>query len=123
MPTHFKAIFLQAREHNKLGEINIAKEFITKGLSICNELGNEEYIHHFTILKAINNNVPTEELEKIILEGITYFDKESLYNYTQEYTEKLAVKFNSENNYVKASKYFQTALQAKEKTFEKGVLK
>ncbi|PFU01575.1 hypothetical protein COK81_02000 [Bacillus thuringiensis] len=123
MPTHFKAIFLQAREHNKLGEINIAEEFITNGLRICTELGNEEYIHHFAILKALNDNVPTEELEKVILEGINYFDKESLYNYTQEYTEKLAVKFNSENNYVKASKYFETALQAKEKTFEKGVLK
>ena len=123
MPTHFKAIFLQAREHHKLGEINIAGELLTKGLNICTELNNEEYIHHLTILKALNNNVPTEELEKIILEGINYFDKESLYNYTQEYTEKLAVKFYGENNHVKASEYFYTALQAKEKTFEKGALK
>ncbi|WP_026590591.1 Rap family tetratricopeptide repeat protein [Bacillus sp. UNC437CL72CviS29] len=123
MPTHFKAIFLQAREHHKLGEINIAEELLTNGLNICTELNNEEYIHHFTILKALNNNVPTEELEKIILEGINYFDKESLYNYTQEYTEKLAVKFYGENNHVKASEYFYTALQAKEKTFEKGALK
>ncbi|PDY44245.1 Rap family tetratricopeptide repeat protein [Bacillus pseudomycoides] len=123
MSTHFKAIFLQAREHHKLGEINITEELLIKGLNICTELNNEEYIHHFTILKALNNNVSTEELEKIILEGITYFDKESLYNYTQEYTEKLAVKFYSENNHVKASEYFHTALQAKEKTFEKGALK
>ncbi|MBO1625840.1 Rap family tetratricopeptide repeat protein [Bacillus arachidis] len=123
MLTHFKALFLQAREHHKLGEINIAGELLTKGLNICTELNNEEYIHHFTILKALNNNVPTEELEKIILEGINYFDKESLYNYTQEYTEKLAVKFYGENNHVKASEYFYTALQAKEKTFEKGALK
>ncbi|MCI0766825.1 Rap family tetratricopeptide repeat protein [Bacillus sp. TL12] len=123
MSTHFKAIFLQAREHRKLGEINIAEELLIKGLNICAELNNEEYIHHFTILKALNNNISTEELEKIILEGITYFDKESLYNYTQEYTEKLAVKFYGENNHVKASEYFHTALQAKEKTFEKGALK
>ncbi len=122
-PMHFKAIFLQAREHHKLGEINVAEELLIKGLNICTELNNEEYIHHFTILKALNNNTTAEGLEKIIFEGITYFDKESLYNYTQEYTEKLAVKFYSENDHVKASEYFHTALQAKEKTFEKGALK
>ncbi|KEK26102.1 tetratricopeptide repeat protein [Bacillus gaemokensis] len=123
MPTHFKALFLQAREHHKLGETNIAEELVTKGLKICNEIENVKYIHHFTILKALNNNVPVEELEKIICEGITYFDTESLYNYTQEYAEKLAVKFYEENNYMKASKYFYIGLQAKEKTFEKGALK
>ena len=47
---------------------------------------------HFKILESLNNNESTEDLEKIILEGIAYFDKESLYNYTQEYSEKLAVK-------------------------------
>ncbi|WP_242310385.1 hypothetical protein [Bacillus cereus group sp. BfR-BA-01331] len=123
MPTHFKAIFLQAREHSKLGETNIAEEFITKGLKLCTELNNEEYILHFKILKSLNNNDSTEDLEKIIIEGITYFDKESLYNYTQEYSEKFAVKLYDENNHVKASEYFHKALQAKEKTFEKGALK
>lgn len=122
-PSHFKALFLQAREHHKLGEINIAEELITKGLSICIELNNEEYIYHFKILKAVNNNVSADELEKIILEGIIYFDKETLYNYTQEYSEKLAIKFYEVENHAKASKYFHMGLQAKEKTFEKGALK
>ncbi|MDC2867716.1 Rap family tetratricopeptide repeat protein [Bacillus sp. BP-3] len=122
-PTHFKAIFLQAREHHKLGDTNIAKEFIEKGLKICNEIGNTEYTHHFTILQVLNNNAPTDELEKIFHEGITYFKKESLYNYTQEYAEKLAVKFYEEDNLIRASKYFYIGLQAKEKTFEKGALK
>ncbi|KWU67550.1 histidine kinase [Bacillus mycoides] len=123
IPTHFKATFLQAREHSKLGEINIAEELIKKGLKVCTELNNEEYILHFKNLNSFNNNESTEDLEKIILEGITYFDKESLYNYTQEYSEKLAVKFYDENNHIKASEYFHKALQAKEKTFEKGALK
>ncbi|MEH7464261.1 hypothetical protein V7166_20005 [Bacillus thuringiensis] len=123
MPTHFKAIFLQAREHHKLSETNIAEELLTKGLNICIELNNEEYIHHFTILKALNNDVLAEELEKIILEGITYFDKESLFNYTQEYAEKLATKFFKESNHIKASEYFNKGLEAREKTFEKGALK
>ncbi|MBO1582972.1 tetratricopeptide repeat protein [Bacillus sp. XF8] len=123
IPNHFKAIFLQAREYTKLNEINIAEELITKGLKVCTKLNNEAYIQHFTILKALNNNVPTRELEKIILEGITYFDKELLFNYTQEYAEKLALRFYEEDNHVKASKYFHMGLQAKTKTFEKGALK
>ncbi|MGE6365739.1 hypothetical protein ACQKD9_18455 [Bacillus paramycoides] len=123
IPTHFKAVFLQAREHFKLGETNISKELIDRGLNICIELENEEYIHHFSILKAINNNVSIKELETIILKGITYFDKESLYSYTQEYAEKLAVEFYDDANYMKASEYFYKALQAKEKKMEKGALK
>ncbi|MEH7815106.1 hypothetical protein [Bacillus toyonensis] len=122
-PTHFKALFLQAREHSKLDETIIAEGLIQKGLKICTELNNEEYIYHFKILNELNNNVGSEELETIILKGITFFDKELLYNYTQEYSEKLAVKFYSENNHIKASEYFHKALQAKEKTFEKGALK
>ncbi|EJR82577.1 MULTISPECIES: RapH N-terminal domain-containing protein [Bacillus] len=122
-PTHFKALFLQAREHSKLDETSIAEGLIQKGLKICTELNNEEYIYHFKILNELNNNVASEELETIILKGITFFDKELLYNYTQEYSEKLAVKFYSENNHIKASEYFHKALQAKEKTFEKGALK
>lgn len=122
-PAHFKAIFLQAREHFKLGETNIAEELIDRGLNICMELENEEYIHHFSILKAVNGNVPIKELEQIILKGITYFDKESLYSYTQEYVEKLAIKFREDANYMKASDYFYKALQAKEKKIERGALK
>lgn len=122
-PTHFKAIFLQAREHYKLGETNIAKGMIEQGYKVCVDLENEEYQNHYKILRALNENSPTEELENIILEGITFFDKESLYNYTQEYAEKLAVKFYEEDSHVKASKYFHIGLQAKEKTFEKGALR
>ncbi|PEI90953.1 Rap family tetratricopeptide repeat protein [Bacillus pseudomycoides] len=122
-PTHFKAVFLQAREYYKLGETNIAKDMIEQGYKLCVKLENEEYQHHYKILRALNGNFSTEDLENIILEGITFFDKELLYNYIQEYVEKLAVKFYQEDNHVKASKYFHIGLQAKEKTFEKGALK
>ncbi|PEB40788.1 Rap family tetratricopeptide repeat protein [Bacillus pseudomycoides] len=122
-PTHFKAVFLQAREYYKLGETNIAKDMIEQGYELCVKLENEEYQHHYKILRALNENFSTEDLENIILEGITFFDKELLYNYIQEYVEKLAVKFYEKDNHVKASKYFHIGLQAKEKTFEKGALK
>ena len=51
IPTHFKAIFLQAKEHYKLGEQSTASQLIDKGLQICREIHNEEYTHHFSILK------------------------------------------------------------------------
>ncbi len=38
MPTHYKAIFLEAREYYKLGEIEKAKELIESGLKVCEEL-------------------------------------------------------------------------------------
>ena len=123
IPNHFKAIFLQAREHTKLSEINTAKKLIENGINLCTELENEEYIHHFTILKVLNNNAPIDELERIILEGISFFDKKSLHNYIQEYSEKLAFRFYEEGDHIKSSKYFHMGAQAKEKTIKKGALK
>ncbi len=61
IPNHFKAIFLQAREHFKLGEKEVADGFIRKGLDVCKKLKNEEYKHHFLILKGMNDNIPLEE--------------------------------------------------------------
>ncbi|HDT6579694.1 TPA: hypothetical protein RMI67_006344 [Bacillus cereus] len=123
IPNHFKAIFLKAREHFKLGESDITEELIKKGLTICRQVENQEYQYHFSILNLMNKSVSADILEKTILEVIPYFDKEQLFNYTQEYTEKLAVAFYQEDNHAKASQYFYQSHQAKEKTFEKGALK
>lgn len=122
-PNHFKALFLEAREHFKLGEVNQSAELIERGLAICKRLDNKEYLYHFKILDVLNKDVSASVLEELFLEAISFFDTQQLYNYTQEYTEKLAVKFYEENNDLKASKYFYLSHQAKEKTFEKGALK
>ena len=63
IPTHFKAIFLQAKEHYKLGGQLAASKLIDKGLQICRGIHNEEYTHHF-YFKRLNENIPLEELEK-----------------------------------------------------------
>ncbi|PGS79362.1 hypothetical protein COC69_12485 [Bacillus cereus] len=122
IPNHFKAYFLKAREHYKLGEVNIAEELIKRGLTICRQVDNQEYQHHFTILELLNKGVSANILEKTVLEIIPYFNKKQLFNYTQEYTEKLAVKFYQEDNHSKASHYFHLSHQVK-KTFEKGAIK
>ncbi|MED0991408.1 hypothetical protein [Bacillus nitratireducens] len=122
-PEHFKALFLEAREHYKLGEVNQSAELIERGLAICKKLDNKEYLYHFKLLYCMNKGVPAVILEELSLEAISFFNTQQLYNYTQEYTEKLAIKFYEESDTVKASKYFYISHQAKEKTFEKGALK
>nr|WP_257148510.1 tetratricopeptide repeat protein [Bacillus cereus] len=62
---HFKAVFLQAREHYKLRKTNIVKELIEKGLAVCMELGNEEYVYHFNILRSLNEDEVIKLLEEV----------------------------------------------------------
>lgn len=123
IPTHFKAIFLQAKEHYKLGEQSMAGQLIDKGLQICREIHNEEYTHHFSILKKLNENIPLEELEKIIQEGILYFEEEELWEYVVEYAELFATKCRQLENHQKVSDYFHICYQARQKSIAKGVLK
>ncbi|EOO11278.1 Rap family tetratricopeptide repeat protein [Bacillus cereus] len=122
-PNHFKAIFIEAREYLKLGQHDTSATLIAKGRQLCVELGNEEYCHHFEILNALNGNVFAEEFEGIVLAGVSYFEKEELYEYIQEYAEQLATRFYQENNDSKASKYFYLSSQARKKSFDKGALK
>ncbi|MCM3738134.1 tetratricopeptide repeat protein [Bacillus cytotoxicus] len=122
-PNHYKAIYVKAKEHYKLKEHRIAAELIERGLVISNELHQEEYQHRNIILKTLNNNSPTKELEKVVLAGIEYFEREELYDNVQEYYEVLGVKCYEEDQHVIASKYFYLGMQAKRKSFEKGALK
>ncbi|WP_019779268.1 hypothetical protein, partial [Streptococcus sobrinus] len=62
---------------------------IERGLEISYDLQQEEYQHRNMILKAMNNDSPAEKLEDTILTGITYFDREELYDNVQDYYEIL----------------------------------
>ncbi|PHF06511.1 hypothetical protein COF84_30135 [Bacillus wiedmannii] len=123
IPNHFKAIFLQAREYSKLGETNIASDLIEKGLKICLNLENEEYTHHFTILKALNNNASIEELKRVTIAGISYFKRETLWDYVEEYAELLATRLHTACEYQTSSDYFCLGLEARTKLLAKGALK
>ncbi|MEC0044051.1 tetratricopeptide repeat protein, partial [Bacillus cereus] len=117
------AILIEACEHAKLNNKNKALELLEKGLKISNNLKIEEYQHRFKILLAINNEIPGEKLEQIILAGMIYFEKENLYEYIAEYNETLAIKFYHEDNHSKASKYFYLSSKARKKSHNKGALK
>lgn len=123
IPNHFKAIFLQAREYSKLGETNIASDLVEKGLKICLNLENEEYTHHFTILRVLNNNASIEELKSVIVAGISYFEKEALWDYVEEYAELLATRLHTTCDYQTSNEYFCLSLEARTKLLAKGALK
>ncbi|MDA2384517.1 tetratricopeptide repeat protein [Bacillus cereus] len=122
-PAHFKALFLQAREHYKLRETIIAKELIEKGLAVCIELGNEEYVYHFNILRSLNEDEAIELLEEEVKKGISYFEKQDLWDFVEEYAEVLAVRFRKLNKHEKVSDYFDVCYEAKQKLLSKGALK
>ncbi|TXR62606.1 tetratricopeptide repeat protein [Bacillus sp. AY18-3] len=122
-PAHFKALFLQAREHYKLRETNIAKELIEKGLAVCMELGNEEYVYHFNILRSLNEDEAIKLLEEEVKKSISYFKKQGLWDFVEEYAEVLAVRFRKLNEHEKVSDYFDVCYEAKQKLLRKGALK
>lgn len=122
-PKHFKAVFTLAEENYKLGRTDLANEFIDSGFQICNELKNKEFQYRFMILKELNKKSDTETLENVVLEGISYFENECLWECVKEYTEKLAMRFYEESNDSKASKYFYMSNKASKKYLEKGALK
>lgn len=64
----------------------------------------------------------TNDLERVVIEGIQYFEQNNLSDAVCEYTEKLAIKFHEENNYQKASEYFYQSTVSKKKSMEKGAL-
>ncbi|MEH6933776.1 hypothetical protein [Bacillus sp. JJ783] len=122
-PSHYKAFYLEALEYYKLDNNNYAAQLIEKGLKVSDEIKNKEFQHRFMILKALNAKVPALTLEKFISEGITYFEKEKLWECVKEYADILALKFYAEKNHVKASQYFYISNTAQQKESEKGALK
>lgn len=121
IPNHFRAIFLEAREYFKLGETNVALRMIEKGMKVSKELDQKEYEHHFTILKTIIQEVPVEELEKVIVESFIFFEEEGLWQYVLEYSDILAVKLYENGQPSRAGKYFYLAHKGREEAKKKGL--
>ncbi|WP_439022320.1 hypothetical protein [Bacillus thuringiensis] len=119
---HARALFSEAEAHFKLGESVRAEELINRGINVSKEMGNKEYLHRFLILEQMNKLSNTNDLERVVIEGIQYFEQNNLSDAVCEYTEKLAIKFHEENNYQKASEYFYQSTVSKKKSMEKGAL-
>ncbi|PGB09669.1 aspartate phosphatase [Bacillus toyonensis] len=108
-PYH-KTVFLLAREHFKVNEIEQAQEFLTQGF----ELADVEYTHHLRILRAQYDENYKQNLETTIADGLDYFESQKLYGFMEEYAGILAKKLYQEGNHEKASQYFNISYDAKE---------
>ncbi|PRT08698.1 aspartate phosphatase [Bacillus thuringiensis] len=108
-PYH-KTVFLLAREHFKVNEIEKAQEFLTQGF----ELADVEYTHHLRILRAQYDENYKQNLETTIADGLDYFKSQKLYGFIEEYAGILAKKLYQEGNHEKASQYFNISYDAKE---------
>lgn len=123
MPENYKALFVEAKQRMNLNDAETALELIKDGLRISNALELTEYKYRFRIIRELCSNNSIEDLEKELLAGMDYFKGENLWEYVQEYSEILAVKFHAEANFEKASTYFFLSYEAKEQVFEKEALK
>lgn len=117
---HVRALFSEAEAHFKLGETLRAEELINRGINVSKEIDNKEYLHRFLILEQMNKLSNTNELEKVVIEGIQYFEQNNLLDAVYEYTEKLAIRFHEENNYRKASEYFYQSTVSQKNQWKKG---
>ncbi|KFN02673.1 tetratricopeptide repeat protein [Bacillus clarus] len=122
-PGNYRALLIEAKEHFKIKEHDIAAELIRKGLEISKDLKLGEYIHRFMILDGMNKNLSTPEFETLVLAGKEYFEKEDLYTYIHESLEVLAVKYYKEGHHLQASEYFYLSKQARDNAQEMGALK
>jgi tetratricopeptide (TPR) repeat protein len=116
---YYKTIFLLAREYFKLNDIEKAEIFIQKGIQYT----NEEYKHHFNIMKAFHNSLVDQELENIVMEGIHYFEKHELFGFIEDYCGELAQYFHDKEDHQRASHYFNKAYLAKKNLQKKEALK
>ncbi|EOO23317.1 hypothetical protein IIU_07052 [Bacillus cereus VD133] len=108
-PYH-KTVFLLAREHFKLNEVEKAQGFLIQGF----ELADVEYTHHFRILRAQYDENYKQNLETAVTDGLNYFESQKLYGFIEEYSGILAKKLYQEGNHERASQYFNISYDAKE---------
>ncbi|MGE8204753.1 tetratricopeptide repeat protein [Heyndrickxia sp. NPDC080065] len=106
-----QTMFLLTREHFKLGRIELAKEWLRKGEALAEELGNNEYQMKLKLLHAIH--LGTEEFEKTFKEGISYFQNENLWLDVEEYAQIFARFYLQNQEYRKATEYYEITLKAK----------
>jgi tetratricopeptide (TPR) repeat protein len=116
---YFKTNFLLAREFYKLNDHKKAESFVQKGMQNT----NEEYKHHFQIVKAFHSQLGTNELEAIVTDGIRYFENHELWGFIEDYSGELAQYFHNQEDHERASHYFHQAYQAKQTLQKKEALK
>jgi tetratricopeptide (TPR) repeat protein len=115
---HYKTIFLLAREYFKENDSVKGNSLIEEGFQVA----NEEYKHHFKILRCLQS-CSVDSLQDAVEEGITYFEKQELWGFVEDYSEALAKHFHEKGEFETSSLYFNIAYEARVKLQRKEALK
>lgn len=119
----YKVNFLLAREYYRLGQHDQALPYVVEGLNESRKANNIEFTHRLNMLHALYTTQNIDDLEQVINEGVEYLKSNQLWHLVQEHVEALAKRYNELGQYEKASHYYTVGYEAKEKWFEKEVLK
>jgi tetratricopeptide (TPR) repeat protein len=116
---YYKTIFLLAREYFKLNDLENAELLAQKGI----EYSNEEYKHHFHIVRAFYSGLDDLELEAIVADGIHFFERHELFGFIEDYSGEIAQYFRNKDDHQRASHYFHKAYLAKKNLQKKEALR
>lgn len=113
---NIRSLFLIADEYGKLKNIDVANEWIQKGLELSKQLQDEAYLYHFQILSHKLNEDFTEQYENLLrYRAIPYFRKSRQWDHVAEYTKLLGDYYFENQLYKKASIRYRQSFQADKK--------
>lgn len=107
-----------SREYFKIKNDENGKQRLADGLEICKNNKTEEYFHHFNILEA--RHTLRNAFNDRLMEGISYFHREGMWEYVEEYSNEFADLLFKEGHYKEASESFRLALKARNNNSIKG---
>lgn len=103
-------ILALVKEHKKLGNIEQAKNFVEKGLSLLDRLAEPNktpYSHHFTIYKALLYD--ESDMVSTFDAALDYFSRIQSYSHCFVYCNVLAARLTEKNQFKLATTYYQMA--------------
>ncbi|EJR92251.1 MULTISPECIES: response regulator aspartate phosphatase [Bacillus cereus group] len=111
-----------------LKQFEKAEEHLNRSIDLLQKHNVEKLIlvvrHNLGLLYA-TQNLSTLAIRHLseVKKGISYFEKQDLWDFVEEYAEVLAVRFRKLNKHEKVSDYFDVCYEAKQKLLSKGALK
>ncbi|MDQ6595877.1 helix-turn-helix domain-containing protein [Bacillus salipaludis] len=105
--------YLIAKEYMNLGNKQEARRWCDQALSKLKTVPIDEYYYHIRVLDLEIEQVENSQYEELLLKAISYFEREQLYQYVTECSEKLANFYFKNTKYKKASEYYRLANNAR----------
>jgi tetratricopeptide (TPR) repeat protein len=116
-----QSMYLLAHALSKLEKTSEAKEWFIKGVALANQLVDKDYIMKFRLLSALY--MKQEELESVFQESIAYFEDNNMWKAVEDNAEIFAAFYKDQADYEKSCDYFEMAVSARQKKFEKERLR